>query len=126
MSKEVINQVLEALISLVALIVTGVLIPEIKRWVSSKADNQTLQYVVNEVTQEATTVVMYLQQTMVSQLKADGEWDEAHQAEAFQRALELTLANLSMKAYKYFDKNRITAEEFVTHYIETAVLRLKG
>ena len=125
MNQELLNQVIEALLTLALLIITGVLIPEVKKWIKSKTDNEVINTVTNELFREVDIAVNYVEQTMVKQLKKDKKWDTKSQKKALETAVNVVLSNISQKTSAYLQENSSNIVETVKQYIEANILYKK-
>lgn len=121
MKEQLISEVLELVLGLIAAVVTGVLLPKLAQLVTSKVQNETLNNVVFDLSNSAAVVVNYLEQTMVSQLKKDGKWNSKTQKEVLDKAVELVLERLANKTISTLDKNSINVTNLIVSYIEAYI-----
>lgn len=121
MKEQLISEVLELVLGLIAAIVTGVLLPKLAQLVTSKVQNETLNNVVFDLSNSAAVVVNYLEQTMVSQLKKDGKWNSETQKEVLDKAVELVLERLADKTISTLDKNSTNVTNLIVSYIEAYI-----
>ena len=105
MTQEVLNQIIEGVLTLALLVVTGIIIPKVKELISSKTNNTIMNAAMSEMLMQVDIAVTYVEQTMVAQLKADGKWDTENQKKALDTAVNTVLANLSESALSYFQSN---------------------
>lgn len=106
-------------------VITTVLVPFLASWLKSKSNNETLKYVIDELSNTAQISVDYVQQTVVNQLKADGKFDENNQKAALELATKVCLENLSDNIKNILSKDGIDIENIIKKYIESAVLNNK-
>jgi hypothetical protein len=125
MKQELLNQIIEILLTLAVLITTGVIIPEIRKWVQSKTDSNLITTSMDELLREVDIAVNYTEQTLVKQLKEDGKWDSDHQKEALELAINTVLANLSQKTSTYLQENSNNIVDTISHYVESNILYKK-
>lgn len=121
MKEQLISEVLELVLGLIAAVVTGVLLPKLAQLVTSKVQNETLNNVVFDLSNSAAVVVNYLEQTMVSQLKKDGKWNSETQKEVLDKAVELVLERLADKTISTLDKNSTNVTNLIVSYIEAYI-----
>lgn len=121
MKEQLISEVLELVLGLIAAVVTGVLLPKLAQLVTSKVQNETLNNVVFDLSNSAAVVVNYLEQTMVSQLKKDGKWNSETQKEVLDKAVDLVLERLADKTISTLDKNSTNVTNLIVSYIEAYI-----
>lgn len=121
MKEQLISEVLELVLGLIAAVVTGVLLPKLAQLVTSKVQNETLNNVVFDLSNSAAVVVNYLEQTMVSQLKKDGKWNSETQKEVLDKAVELVLERLADKTISTLDKNSTNVKNLIVSYVEAYI-----
>ncbi len=121
MKEQLISEVLELVLGLIAAVVTGVLLPKLAQLVTSKVQNETLNNVVFDLSNSAAVVVNYLEQTMVSQLKKDGKWNSETQKEVLDKAVGLVLERLADKTISTLDKNSTNVTNLIVSYIEAYI-----
>lgn len=125
MTQEVLNQIIEGVLTLALLVVTGIIIPKVKEFISSKTNNTIMNAAMSEMLMQVDIAVTYVEQTMVSQLKADGKWDTENQKKALDTAVDTVLANLSESALSYFQSNTGNLVKTVASYIESNIAKSK-
>lgn len=113
-------------LGIVGTLVTTILIPFLASWLKSKTDNENWTYVINELTSTVSTSVNYIQQTMVNQMKADGDFDTENQKKALQAAVSTCIDSLTDKAKTILGKDGIDLESLIIKYIESKVLENKA
>ena len=121
MKEQLISEVLELVLGLIAAVVTGVLLPKLAQLVTSKVQNETLNNVVFDLSNSAAVVVNYLEQTMVSQLKKDGKWNSETQKEVLDKAVNLVLERLADKTISTLHKNSTDVKNLIVSYIEAYI-----
>lgn len=125
MTQEVLNQIIEGLLTLALLVVTGIIIPKVKELISSKINNTIMNAAISEMLMQVDVAVTYVEQTMVTQLKADGKWDTENQKKALDTAVNTVLSNLSESALSYFQSNTDNLVKTITNYIESNIAKSK-
>lgn len=125
MTQEVLNQIIEGVLTLALLVVTGIIIPKVKELISSKTNNTIMNAAISEMLMQVDIAVTYVEQTMVAQLKADGKWDTENQKKALDTAVNTVLSNLSENALSYFQSNTGNLVKTITNYIESNIAKSK-
>lgn len=125
MTQEVLNQIIEGVLTLALLVVTGIIIPKVKELISSKINNTIMNAAISEMLMQVDVAVTYVEQTMVTQLKADGKWDTENQKKALDTAVNTVLSNLSESALSYFQSNTDNLVKTITNYIESNIAKSK-
>ena len=121
MNAELLGRVIECVLGLLTTILVVVVIPKIVQLINSRIDNEKLQEVVNDVSASATTVIKYLQQTSVNQLKADGKWNTESQKKVLDEAVALVMERLANKTMKILEQNGVDIVLLITTYVEAAI-----
>lgn len=122
MTNEVLNQIIEAVLGILVLVISGIVIPKIKELVSVRISDETFKSAVDEMLSVVDTTVSYIEQTMVKNLKRDGKWDSESQVEVLEEATGIIISTLSKKTYDYFNSLDQTLEDTVKQYIEANIL----
>lgn len=126
MSETIVTSVIGLLFTILAAIITSVLIPALSNWLKSKTENQRLKSVIDDLTQTVATSVDYLEQTVVNQLKIDGKWDAESQADVLSAAVSEVIFNLTSSTTEYAEKEHINLDDLVTRYIESYIQSKKS
>ena len=121
MKEQLISEVLEFVLGIIAAVVTGVLLPKLSQLVTSKVQNENLNSVVFDLSNSAAVVVNYLEQTMVSQLKKDGKWNSETQKAVLDNAVDLVLERLANKTISTLHKNSTDVKNLIVSYIEAYI-----
>ena len=122
-SNEVLNQIIEAVVGILALVITGVILPKVRGLIIAKTNKVETENAVNEIFMQVDTAVDYVEQTMVNQLKKDGKWNSETQKEALNKAIDVVLANLSQTTLNYLQKNCKDIVKTIANYIESNILK---
>lgn len=72
MYNDILSAVLSLAVTFVGATLTTIIIPAIANWLKYKTQHQKLQSVIDDITVTVTSSVDMLEQTVVNQLKADG------------------------------------------------------
>lgn len=122
----VLNYLIEIVCSIICVIVTTVLLPRFSRWLQAKSNSEILDAVICDLTSTVSTSVNMVEQTVVSQLKADGKWDSESQKNALKIALDEVIANLAESTISALGNNAEAIERVVTRYIESYIQQSKS
>ena len=117
---ELIGKIIEVIAGLLMVVI----IPNLSKLISAKVKNEKIQGVAEDIANSASTVVAYLEQTMVQQLKADGKWDLDAQKSVLRTAVSLTVDRLASTTINTIQNEGKVVTDLVTSYIEAEVLKL--
>lgn len=119
------NEIMSAIISLVVTVVgatvTTVLIPAVSSWLKSKTQSYDLQSVIDDITVTVQSSVDMIEQTIVTQLKADGEWNTTSQSQALESAVTEVINGLSKNTYDILKSEGADIEGLVKRHIEAYI-----
>lgn len=117
----IINEMICLIFSIIATVVSSILLPAISSWIKSKTENEILQTAISDIT---TTVNQY-EQTMVTTLKKCGKWDTDAQRNVLERVVEDVVENLLDTTKRTLENNGQGLEDVVTRYIESYIRSVK-
>lgn len=121
MFETIVTSVTGLLFTILAAIITSILIPALSNWLKSKTENQRLKSVIDDLTQTVATSVDYLEQTAVNQLKADDKWNSESQADVLSTAVSEVISNLTSSTVEYIKTEQIDLDDLVTRHIESYI-----
>lgn len=121
MYNDILSAVLSLAVTFVGATLTTIIIPAIANWLKYKTQHQKLQSVIDDITVTVTSSVDMLEQTVVNQLKADGEWDSKSQAEVLQSAITEVVNGLSRTTYQILKSESTDIEALIKRYIEAYI-----
>lgn len=121
MANTIINGLIGLLFTVLAAIITSVLLPAISNWLKSKTENEKLHTVIDDLTKTVQTSVNMLEQTTVKQLKMDGKWDATHQEQVMKSAVVEVMSNITSTTYNALTEQKCNVEQVVTRYIESYI-----
>ena len=121
MADVIITKLIELVITTIGLIITTVLIPAIATWFKSKANNEKLKGMADDISRVVATCVNHCEQTMVMQLKADGKWDSESQSEVLSTVVLNVLDNLLSSTKDFASQNNIDLPKMVEQCIESYI-----
>lgn len=115
---ENITTLILATITLLA--ISGVFV-QIARFIAAKMDGTKYENAANAVLK----AVEYVNQTFVDELKENGEFDKAAQADAMERAILAALEMMGDKIIKYVEKTFGNVEEWIKINAEAYIAEAK-
>lgn len=118
---ELKDEIIMWAVGIVCTVMTTVVVPFLATWLKSKTNNENLSYIINELSNTVATSVDCIQQTMVDQMKADGNFDVENQQKALKAALDMSINSLSETAKNILSKEGIDIEALIIKYIEAKV-----
>lgn len=125
MSQEISTKLIEIVLSVLATVITAVLVPSLTSLIKSKTNDQKMKTAIDAVSNAVNLAVDYVEQTMVTQLKKDGKWDAESQKEALKKATDIAISQLTDSAYLYLLNNHKDIEETIIKYIEANIQNKK-
>ncbi len=121
MRETIINELICLGFSVIALIISSILIPALASWLKSKTENEKLQAVISDITTTVETSVNKYEQTAVAKLKAAGEWNAESQRSVLESALDEVITNLLDTTKNTLKNNHLDVSEVVERYIESYI-----
>lgn len=121
MADTVLNYLIWFVFTILTTIITGIVIPTISKWISSKTQNEKLQAIITDITTTVQTSVNYLEQTVVAQYKATGKWNVTAQKKVLKDATDKVIKNLLDTTKKTITDNNINIQELITRHIESYI-----
>lgn len=125
MSQEISTKLIEIVLSVLATVITAVLVPSLTSLIKSKTNDQKMKTAIDAVSNAVNLAVDYVEQTMVTQLKKDGKWNAESQEEALKKATDIAISQLTDSAYLYLLNNHKDIEETIIKYIEANIQNKK-
>lgn len=121
----IINEMICLIFSIIATVVSSILLPAISSWIKSKTENEILQTAISDITTTVQTTVNQYEQTMVTTLKKCGKWDTDAQRNVLERVVEDVVENLLDTTKRTLENNGQGLEDVVTRYIESYIRSVK-
>lgn len=125
MSQEISVKLIEIVLSVIATVITAVLVPSLTSLIKSKTNDQKMKTAIDAVSNAVNLAVDYVEQTMVTQLKKDGKWNAESQEKALKKATDIAISQLTDSAYLYLLNNHKDIEETIIKYIEANIQNKK-
>lgn len=119
----IMNNMIELGIIIISGIVTKVIVPEISRRIKASTESELLKSAMDEMQKTAESVVGYLEQTTVKQLKADGKWNTESQQDVICDAIEMMISDLSIRTTDFVEENGADIRDIVERYLESAIAK---
>lgn len=123
------QEVLNIILSAVSIVVTGLAswgVSVLISWMNSKIKDQKLAGYLTSITQIVTDAVMNVFQSFVETLKTNGNFDEAAQKEAKDKALDIIMNQLTPELKDYISSNYGDIKEWISNKIESVIYGLKA
>lgn len=121
------------LINIISVVVTSVVIPLIGvagtaliRWLNTKIKNEKASKLLTQATDIVLNAVKSVFQTYVESLKKNGSFTAEAQIEAFNKAKELVLNQLSDEVLTFIGENFGSVDDWLRTQIESTIDSLKN
>lgn len=126
MMTTITNELIFLIFSILAAVISSVLVPELSSWLKSKTENEKLQAVILDITTTVQTSVNKYEQTAVARLKAAGEWNAESQRAVLESAVNEVITNLLNTTKKTFINNGIEVFDVIERYVEAYIQSKKN
>ncbi|MBO5017055.1 MAG: hypothetical protein J6C92_14785 [Bacteroidaceae bacterium] len=126
MTDTIVNELICLVFSILAAVISSILVPALSAWLKSKTENEKLQALISDITTTVQTSVNKYEQTAVANLKAAGAWDAESQHDVLECAVNEVVDNLLDSTKRSFINNGIEVSEVVERYIESYIYSKKG
>lgn len=124
-TQTLVNTLIEAGALIITTIITIVVLPYIKQWLTTKVKDEKYRAAISEVFEQVNLSVNYIEQTVVNQLKKDGKWNTETQKDALNKAIDSVLASLSDSTIEYLESNMNDVPNYIATQIESAIISNK-
>ena len=121
MMTTITNELICLIFSILAAVISSVLVPALSSWLKSKTENEKLQAVISDITTTVQTSVNKYEQTAVARLKAAGEWNAESQRAVLESAVNEVITNLLNTTKRTFINNGIEVSDVVERYVEAYI-----
>lgn len=121
-----VNNLIPVAFTLLSSIVTGVLLPLITQWITSKITNVKFQTYITDIEKTVATTVDDLTQRVVAQAKEDGKWDAQKQSQVLDAATHTVYENLLTTSLDYMNEHGLELTETIHRHIEAYIQSKKG
>lgn len=126
MMTTITNELICLIFSILAAVISSVLVPALSAWLKSKTENEKLQAIISDITMTVQTSVNKYEQTVVAKLKSAGEWNTESQRAVLESAVNEVIANLLDITKKALESNSQDIQNVITRYIESYIQSQKG
>lgn len=126
MGEFILKCIITGAITIIASIITKVLLPELTLWIQSKVQNERLKAYIQDISTTVSTTVDFLEQTMVSQYKADGAWNKDTQEAVLQAAVQQVMDSITIQTKHMIADQGIDVKSLITRHIESYIIENKN
>lgn len=124
-TQTLVNTLIEMGALIITTVITVVVLPYIKQWLTTKVKDEKYRTAISEVFEQVNISVNYIEQTVVNQLKKDGKWNTETQKDALNKAIDSVLASLSDSTIDYLKSNMDDVPKYIATQIESAIISNK-
>lgn len=121
MKTTIINHLIELVFTILTTVITAVLLPAFVAWLKSKTQNERIQAIISDISAAVATCVDYAEQTLVSSLKSNGEWNEETQADVLVTVVNNVSDILLDSTKQIIETNGIDLENLIVQHIEAYI-----
>lgn len=121
MKEELVKSIIELTFTVISATITVVLLPAVAAWLRSKTDNEQIKSIITDISAAVATCVDHSEQTVVSKLKADSNWNKETQQEVLQTVTQNVIDSLLETTKKVVSDNGIDVETLVVQRIEAYI-----
>ena len=121
MKANIINHLIELVFTILTTVITAVLLPAFVAWLKSKTQNERIQAIISDISAAVATCVDYAEQTLVSSLKSNGEWNEETQADVLVTVVNNVSDILLDSTKQIIETNGIDLENLIVQHIEAYI-----
>lgn len=126
MGEFILKCIITGAITIITSIITKVLLPELTLWIQSKVQNERLKAYIQDISTTVSTTVDFLEQTMVSQYKADGSWNKDTQEAVLQTAVQQVMDSITIQTKHMIEDQGIDVKSLITRHIESYIIENKN
>jgi hypothetical protein len=126
MKEELAKSIIELTFTIISATITIVLLPAVAAWLKSKTDNEQIKSIITDITSAVSTCVDHSEQTIVSQLKAEQNWNKDTQKEVLDTVTQSVIDSLLETTKKVVADNGIDIETLVVQHIEAYIQSKKA
>lgn len=126
MKEELAKSIIELTFTVISATITIVLLPAVAAWLKSKTDNEQIKSIIADITSAVSTCVDHSEQTIVSQLKAEQNWNKDTQKEVLDTVTQNVIDSLLETTKKVVADNGIDIETLVVQHIEAYIQSKKA
>ena len=117
--------ILNHVIDLVFTIISVILVPMLMKWLKSKTQNERLKSMLDDIEVNVQTVVDYMEQTVVQDMKNSKDWNSNTQAQVMRDAVDRILDSILSSTKKTLEDNQIDITDYIASHVEAYIQRKK-
>ena len=117
--------ILNHVIDLVFTIISVILVPMLVKWLKSKTQNERLKSMLDDIEVNVQTVVDYMEQTVVQDMKNSKDWNSNTQAQVMREAVDRILDSILSSTKKTLEDNQIDITDYIASHVEAYIQRKK-
>lgn len=126
MKEELAKSIIELTFTVISATITIVLLPAVAAWLKSKTDNEQIKSIIADITSAVSTCVDHSEQTIVSQLKAEQNWNKDTQKKVLDTVTQNVIDSLLETTKRIVADNGIDIETLVVQHIEAYIQSKKA
>ena len=117
--------ILNHIIDLVFTVISVILVPMLVKWLKSKTQNERLKSMLDDIEVNVQTVVDYMEQTAVQDMKNSKDWNSNTQAQVMREAVDRILDSILTSTKKTLEDNQIDITDYIASHVEAYIQRKK-
>ena len=117
--------ILNHIIDLVFTVISVILVPMLVKWLKSKTQNERLKSMLDDIEVNVQTVVDYMEQTVVQDMKNSKDWNSNTQAQVMREAVDRILDSILSSTKKTLEDNQIDITDYIASHVEAYIQRKK-
>ena len=117
--------ILNHIIDLVFTVISVILVPMLVKWLKSKTQNERLKSMLDDIEVNVQTVVDYMEQTVVQDMKNSKDWNSNTQAQVMREAVDRILDSILTSTKKTLEDNQIDITDYIASHVEAYIQRKK-
>ena len=117
--------ILNHIIDLVFTVISVILVPMLVKWLKSKTQNERLKSMLDDIEVNVQTVVDYMEQTVVHDMKNSKDWNSNTQAQVMREAVDRILDSILSSTKKTLEDNQIDITDYIASHVEAYIQRKK-
>ena len=126
MKEELAKSIIELTFTVISATITIVLLPAVAAWLKSKTHNEQIKSIIADITSAVSTCVDHSEQTIVSQLKAEQNWNKDTQKKVLDTVTQNVIDSLLETTKRIVADNGIDIETLVVQHIEAYIQSKKA
>ena len=99
--------------------------PHSQGWLKSKTQNERLKSMLDDIEVNVQTVVDYMEQTVVQDMKNSKDWNSNTQAQVMRESVDRILDSILSSTKKTLEDNQIDITDYIASHVEAYIQRKK-